>query len=155
VFPPEVRLKKLRHAGDALFKVAEATWARGGYPEVFHYILTPGNWDAWKAKAQYLEQWFDTRGFGGGIGIGAIVDSPDSKQALRARELFLEVITKYPSSQSAPMAAYYSAVILDYCLNDHQRAVVEYETFVRKYPHLTQFVEKANRRITSLVVVGR
>ena len=50
-------------AGEALFGVAEATWARGGYPELFHYIFTPGGWADWNARAQYLEQWFDTRGF--------------------------------------------------------------------------------------------
>jgi outer membrane protein assembly factor BamD (BamD/ComL family) len=128
--------------------MAEARWARGGYPELFHYILTPGDWDDWNAKAQYLEQWFDTSGFGGGI--HAIVDKQDPRQAASARKLFRRVVTQYPSSQSASLAAYYGAVILDYCLNEHHRAIMEYGAFVLMHPDADPFVEKANRRIAAL-----
>ncbi len=76
-------------AGDALFRMAEATWALGGYPEVVHYILEPGTREGWLAKKQHLEQWFDTRGFGGGpIGIAF---NRDPKRAVEARQMFLEV----------------------------------------------------------------
>lgn len=135
-------------AGEALFAIAEATWARGGYPELFHYVMTPGTWADWKAKAQYLEQWFDTRGFGGGL--AAPPKPPNSKEAARAREIFGEVLTKYPDSRAVPMSMYYRAVISDYCLNDARAALVDYEAFVQKYPSLVTYSQKARARIKAL-----
>ena len=137
-----------RRAGEALFAIAEATWARGGYPELFHYIMTPGTWADWRARAQFLEQWFDTRGFGGGTVPPPT--PPNPKEAARAREMFREVLTKYPDSPAAPLSMYYGAVILDYCLNDAPAALVEYEAFVQKHPRLATYAEKARARIKAL-----
>ena len=135
-------------AGEALFAMAEAIWARGGYPELFHYILTPGTWADWKVRAQYLDQWFDTRGFGGGVNAPPM--TPNPKEAARAREMFGEILTKHPKSPAVPMAMYYRAVILDYCLNDPRAALVEYEAFLRKYPTLAPSAEKARARIKAI-----
>ena len=140
-----------RHAlaGEAMFKVATATWAKGGYPEVFHIIITQGTWVDWKAKQRYLDQWFDTSGFGGGVGWPVMVKQ-DAKQAVRAREIFRKLVAKYPSAKSAVTAKYYSAVILDYCLNDRRNALVEYRAFVDKHSDAAPLAEKARRRIAVL-----
>jgi hypothetical protein len=136
-----------QRSGDALFKVAEATWARAGYPEAFHYIFAVDGWDAWKKKANYLDQWFQTDEFGGGKVIGR---KEDRKQAAAARELFLKVVKEYPSSFSAPMAQYYAAVILDRCLDAGVQAVKEYEVFIRQHPDQRVWVGKARQRIVAL-----
>jgi hypothetical protein len=141
------RFPRHQRSGEALFKVAEATWARSGYPEAFHYIFTFDGWDAWKKKATYLEQWFDTSGFGGGKIVGP---DQDRKQAAAARDLFLQVLREYATSPSAPMAQYYAAVILDYCLDLRPQAVKEYEAFIRLRPDQTVWVGKARKRVVAL-----
>jgi hypothetical protein len=145
-------LKKYpRHklAGEAMFKVATATWAKGGYPESFHIIITQGTWDDWEVKKRYLDQWFDTSGFGGGVGWPVTIKQ-DAKQAVRARGIFRKLVAKYPSAKSATIAKYYSAVILDHCLNDRRNALVEYQAFVDKHSDAAPFAEKAKRRIELL-----
>jgi hypothetical protein len=133
-------------APEAMLNVATAIWARGGYPELFHYIIAP-TWEAHQAKTRLLNQWFDTSGFGGGLGR---VVKQEPEAAIRAREMFVALAAKYPASESAVMARYFSAVILDYCLNDGPKAVAEYQAFVKKHPTVSPYAGKARRRITAL-----
>jgi hypothetical protein len=133
-------------APEAMLSVATAIWARGGYPELFHYIFAP-TWEEHNEKERYLSQWFDTRGFGGGLGE-AMKKEPEA--AVRAREMFVALAEKYPASRSAVTARYYSAVILDYCLNDGPNAVAAYEAFIRKHPTAAPHVGKARARIAAL-----
>jgi hypothetical protein len=133
-------------AAEAMFNVATATWASGGYPEPFHYIIA-ATWEEHAAKTRHLNQWFDTRGFGGGLDR---VRTQDPDAARRAREMFIALAGKYPSSRSAMMARYYSAVILDYCLNDSANAVVEFRAFVKKHPMAAPYASKTKRRIAAL-----
>jgi tetratricopeptide (TPR) repeat protein len=128
----------------ALFAVAEATWVTAGYPEVYHYAITPGDWNARKRE---LSTWFDTGGFGGGGGQLPL-QHPD--QTPTARQLFQDIVNKYPHDKCAPMAAYYVAVIDDYCLKDTKRALIEYERFLAAYPDTKVFAEKARLRVNGL-----
>jgi hypothetical protein len=48
------------------------------------------------------------------------------------------------------MARYYSAVILDYCLKDAKRALVEYDAFLKTHPTLDPYVTRASGRIAAL-----
>ncbi len=86
------------HAGEALFKVAQATWATAGYPEVFGYIFTPDGWPAWRTKAAELEVRFDTGGFGGGSKGPVLPVNRD--ETLRALAMFKDedVVARYPTS---------------------------------------------------------
>jgi hypothetical protein len=93
-----------------------------------------------------LSQWFDTSGFGGGLGQS---EKQDPAAAASARDMFISLAAKYPSSKSAVIARYYSAVILDYCLADATRAVSEYRAFVKRHPTASQ-AGKAKRRIAAL-----
>jgi tetratricopeptide (TPR) repeat protein len=131
----------------ALFAVAEATWVTAGYPEVYHYAFTPGDWNA---RRKELSTWFDTDGFGGGR-EQLPVQHPDQTPA--ARQLFQDIVNKYPHDRCAPLAAYYVAVIDDYCLKDTKRALIEYERFLAAYPDTKDtkvFAEKARMRVNSL-----
>ena len=94
-----------------------------------------------------MSQWFDTNGFGGGLGQPV---KQEPKAAARAREMFVALAAKYPSSKSAVMARYYSAVILDYCLNEGPKAAAEDRVFVQKHPSAAPYTGKAKRRITAL-----
>jgi hypothetical protein len=132
-------------AAEAMLNVARATWASGGYPELFYYIIAP-TWAEHEAKTRHLSQWFDTSGFGGGLGTAA---KQDPQAAARARESFVALAAKFPSSAAAVTARYYSAVILDYCLNDTVKAIAEYEAFVKRHPTSADAV-RARRRITAL-----
>ena len=136
------------HAGEALFNVARARWAAAGYPEVFGYIFTPGGWPAWRARAAVLDAWFDTRGFGGGAGGPVLPVNRD--ETLRALAMFKDVVTRYPTSPAAAEAQYDAAVILDYCLNDKARAIVDFEAFLTLAPQLEPFATKARARLTAL-----
>jgi len=130
--------------GDALFKIAQATWAKAGFPEVYGYVFTPGDWNA---RLKELSPWFDTGGFGGGRGE-FVPQHPDQTRA--AQKLFQDIVDKYPRSKSAAMAAYYVAVIDDYCLKDGRRSLTEYERFVRAYGDTKIFADKARERVASL-----
>jgi tetratricopeptide (TPR) repeat protein len=127
-------------SGEALYQIATATWASGGYPEAYDYMFAPAGWSTLGPKRQQLEQWFDTRGFGGGVGP---LTNPKPEEAK-------EVVTKHPTSRAAPMAQYYAAVILDYCLSDRTRALFEFEAFLGKYPQIEPFATKARARVAVL-----
>jgi hypothetical protein len=133
-------------APEAMLNVATAIWAKGGYIELFNYVHAP-TWEEHDAKKRELEQWFDTSGFGGGLGP---TPAREPEAAARAREMFAALVSKYPSSESAAMARYYSAVILDCCLNDRANALAEYRAFVKRHPNLAPFSNKAMRRIAML-----
>lgn len=133
-------------AAEAMLNIGKATWARGGYPELFGYIIAP-TWAEHDAKTRYLEQWFDTGGFGGGLGRAA---KQDTTAAVRAREIFVALAAGFPSSTSAVSARYYSAVILDYCLNDVDRALSEYLAFVKEHPTAEPHARKARSRLAAL-----
>jgi tetratricopeptide (TPR) repeat protein len=134
--------------GEALFKMAVATWAKAGYPEVYHYIIVPeGYGEAWRAKQTLLNQWFDTRGFGGGKGE-PIEQHPDQTPA--ARRMLQDVVTRFPQTPSAAMASYYIAVISDYGLGDAKTALSQYDDFVRQYPSAAPYTDKARQRIALL-----
>lgn len=64
--------------------------------------------------------------------------------------MFGEIVTKYPNSPAVPMAMYYRAVILDYCLNDPRAALGEYDAFLQKYPTLAKYADKARARIKAI-----
>jgi hypothetical protein len=113
---------------------------------LFHYIIAP-TWEEHAEKTRLLNQWFDTRGFGGGLGRSV---KQGVGQAIRAREMFVALLETYPSSRSALMATYYSAVILDYCQNDPPRAIAEYKAFLNDHPQAAPYAEKARRRISAL-----
>ena len=131
--------------GEALFRIATARWVQAGYPEVYHYIFAPDR-EAFIARQRTLDVWFDGGGFGGGNG-NVVPQHPE--QTAGALKLFREVVAKYPATESAAMAQYYVAVILDYCLGDRDAARPEYETFIRKYPKVEPFVTKAKARLRS------
>jgi len=126
-------------AHEAMLHVATAIWGEGGYTEVFGYVTAP-TWNEYEAKKRRLEQWFNTSGFGGGIGARP---TQEREAAIRARQMFLDLTGKYPSSESAVTARYYSAVILDYCLNDTTGALAEYQAFVTRYPTAAAYAAKA------------
>jgi dienelactone hydrolase len=134
-------------AADAMFEMAVAIWASAGYPELFHYLIAPTRAER-DAKGRQLQQWFDTRGFGGGVVPS--VAKPDLAGARRAREMFRDLVAKYPSARPVGMARYYSAVILDYCFDDRPNAIAEYETFLEEHHTMEPFVGKAKRRIEVL-----
>ena len=134
--------------GEALFKMAVATWAKAGYPELYGYIIRPEGWGpAWLTRKDQLEQWFDTRGFGGGQGE-LVAQHPE--QTLEARRVFQDLLRRYPQTQSAAMAKYYIAVISDYCLQDAKAALSDYDAFVSQYPSATPYTAKATQRISFL-----
>jgi hypothetical protein len=116
-----------------------------GYHELFGYIDAPkGTWASWKVEQAYLEQWFDASGFGGGIAFMPATHRPqDTRKALR---IFREVYTQHPQTQSAAMARYYSAVILDYCLKDLKAALADYEAFLKMRPASDPFAVRASKR---------
>jgi hypothetical protein len=132
-------------AAEAMLNVATATWGSGGYPELFNYIIAP-TWAEHAAKTRHLSQWFDTSGFGGGLGT---VAKQDPQAAVRARESFVALAAKFPTSAAAVTARYYSAVILDYCLNDAVKAIAEYQAFVKRHP-TSAYADRARRRIAAL-----
>jgi len=133
--------------GEALFMIAVATWVKAGYPELYGYIIEPDGWEAWTKRQNELEQWFDTKGFGGGRG-DLVVQHPELTP--EARRQFRDVIIRYPKTRSAPLATYYMAVIDDYCLKNTQRALRAYERFVHQYPNANPYVDKAKQRIAVL-----
>ena len=133
------------HAGDALFEIARATWAHGGYPEAFSIVGGP---DYSRAKVNALEPWFGTAGFGGGPGV--TFPPPDPAQARAALAMFQRVVADYPASESAAMSRYYVAVIYDYCLKDSVRAIPSYEAFLAAHGKLEPYATKAMRRLAAL-----
>jgi tetratricopeptide (TPR) repeat protein len=130
--------------GEALFKIATARWVQAGYTEVYRYFSAP-DLDAYNGRKRQLDAWFDTTGFGGGTGGGVVPQHPE--QTATALKLFREVVAKYPATESAAMAQYYIAVILDYCLGQGESARPEYEAFIRKYPKAEPYVGKARERL--------
>lgn len=130
--------------GEALFRIATARWVQAGYTEAYHYFFAPDR-EAFDARKRQLDAWFDTSGFGGGTGGPAMPQHPE--QTATALKLFREVVARYPTTESAAMAQYYVAVILDYCLGQREAARPEYETFIRKYPKHEPFVTKARERL--------
>ena len=142
-------------SGEAMFKMGIATWALAGYPELFRIIFISteqrgsGLWTALQDRSRELEQWFDMRGFGGGL--GSVTPVPSG--AAKALAAFQDLLSRYPATKSAGMARYYCAVILDFCLGDRPKALAEYKAFVSQYPQIELFVEKARRRIAALQTV--
>jgi tetratricopeptide (TPR) repeat protein len=132
--------------GEALFRIATARWVQAGYTEVYRYTFAPDR-QAFDARLRALDAWFNVAGFGGGTGGVAVPQHPE--QTATALKLFREVVAKYPATESAAMAQYYVAVILDYCLGQRDAARPEYETFIRKYPKAEPFVTKAKARLRS------
>ena len=130
------------HAGDALFEIARATWAHGGYPEAFSIV---GGLDYSRAKVNAFEPWFVIGGFGGGPGV--TFPPPDPAQARAALAMFQRVVADYPASESTAMSRYYIAVIYDYCLKDSARAIPSYEAFVAAYGTLEPY---ATSRLAAL-----
>jgi tetratricopeptide (TPR) repeat protein len=133
------------HAGDALFEIARATWAHGGYPEAFSWVGGPGYSPG---KVNALEPWFDTRGFGGGPGV--TFPPPDPVQARAALAIFQRIVADDPGSESAAMSSYYVAVIYDYCLKDSARAIPAYEAFIAAHGALEPYATKATQRLAAL-----
>ena len=133
--------------GEALFKIAVATWVKAGYPELYGYIIEPDGWEAWKKRQTELEQWFDTKGFGGGRG-DLVVQHPELTPEARRR--FQDVVSRYPKTASAALAKYYVAVIDDYCLKNTPSALRSYERFVHQNPNANPYVDKAKQRIAVL-----
>jgi hypothetical protein len=125
-----------------------AASARAGYPEVFGYIESRGTPEDWKREKEYLSQWFETSGFGGGVGI--ITPKRHPRETVKALQIFREVVTKYPRTRSAPMAQYYSAVIFDYCLNGANNAVRQYNIFLQNVPNGDSYVDRAKKRVAEL-----
>jgi outer membrane protein assembly factor BamD (BamD/ComL family) len=136
------------HAAEAKFELARATWADAGYPEVLGYIESPGTWDDWRREQQNLDQWFDTRGFGGGVGMIPTVRHPPKTR--KALAMYRDLVREYPHSSFAPLAQYYSAVILDYCLHNTRAALTEYQAFLDKYPQTELYAPKAANRVSAL-----
>src|SRR4029077_17213134 len=115
-------LRKYPHhplTGEATFIVAKARWIKAGYPELMGYGQQGEDEKA-------LEKWLDTSGFGGPVERGERRPQ-ETRVALR---VFQELVRRYPKSESASMAQYYAAVILDWCLNDPVGAVREYQRFL-------------------------
>jgi tetratricopeptide (TPR) repeat protein len=137
-------------AGEALFRIALAKWVQAGYTEVYHYFDAP-NREAYEARRLALAVWFDTSGFGGGIGGTGLPQHPE--QTSEPLKLFRQVVAEYPATESAAMAQYYVAVILDYCLGQIAAARPEYETFIRKHPKAEPWVTKARARIRRISLV--
>jgi hypothetical protein len=134
-------------APEARFKVAVATWAKGGYTEVFHITLDPAGWDAIRKREAYLDQWFETKGFGGGtLPLPKLAPG----EAVKAQQMFREIVAASPATPSAAMAQYYVAVIFDECLDQPDNALPEFESFVRHYPNTDPFVDKARKRIAAI-----
>ena len=133
--------------GEALFRIAVATWAKAGYPELYGYIIVPGGWEDWGKRQKELEQWFDTKGFGGGRG-DLVVQHPELTPEARRR--FQDVVSRYPKTASAALAKYYVAVIDDYCLKNTPSALRSYERFVHQNPNANPYVDKAKQRIAVL-----
>ena len=134
-------------APEARFNIAVATWVKAGYPEVYGDLFVPGGWDMWKSRLVFLDQWFDTKRIGGGVGEPA---TPQPEQAARAQQMFRDIVATSPTAKSASMAQYYVAVIFDYCLSRPDEALPEYETFIREYPKADPFVEKARNRLAAI-----
>jgi tetratricopeptide (TPR) repeat protein len=130
--------------GEALFRIATARWAQAGYPEAYHYIFAP-DLDALRTRERALGAWFDIPFSGVGVGGPVVPQHPD--QTATALTLFREVVAKYSATESAAMAQYYVAVILDYCLGQPAPARREYEAFMRKYPKTEPYVGKARERL--------
>ena len=135
-------------AGEALFKTGVASWAAAGYPELFGLIEVSGTWNDWKAQKAYLDQWFDTGGFGGGTGTTPPTRHPEETR--KALAIFRDVVVRYPGTASSTMARYYAAVILDYCLNDVGNALREYDTFLKGALPDDVYVDRAKNRIAAL-----
>jgi hypothetical protein len=117
---------------------------------VYHYFDAP-NREAYEARRLALAVWFDTSGFGGGIGGTGLPQHPE--QTSEPLKLFRQVVAEYPATESAAMAQYYVAVILDYCLGQIAAARPEYETFIRKHPKAEPWVTKARARIRRISLV--
>ena len=62
----------------------------------------PDGWEAWKKRQTELEQWFDTKGFGGGRG-DLVVQHPELTPEARRR--FQDVVSRYPKTASAALAS--------------------------------------------------
>jgi outer membrane protein assembly factor BamD (BamD/ComL family) len=140
-----------RHAfaGEARFQIAIATWGAAGYPEVFDYVFPVSGLD-YSAHRKLLEQWFDTRGFGGG-NTNPVTQDPAA--AARAIPLFEDVVDHFPTTASAGLAAYYIGVIYDLCLNDQTHALAAFRRFANAYP-ANPNVGRARKRIAALEVVA-
>ena len=136
---------------DAKLKIAEATWADGGYVELFHLVIDPGGWEVIEKREAFLEQWFDTRGVGGGA-LDPITLHPE--EAVKAQQMFRDIVAGWPASRAAAMAQDWVAVIFDYCLGQPATALPEYETFLRRYPTTDPFVDKARGRIAAIRAGG-
>jgi tetratricopeptide (TPR) repeat protein len=132
------------YAGDALFNIALAAWAHGGYPEVLSIVGGP---DYGPAKIRALEPWFVTGGFGGGPGV--TFPPPDQHQARAALTMFQQIVNAYPTSASVPMASYYVAVIYDYCLGDKAHAIPAFEAFLAAHAD-SPYAAKAGARLAAL-----
>jgi outer membrane protein assembly factor BamD (BamD/ComL family) len=96
-----------------------------------------------------LKQVFDTSGFDGGAGE-LIEQHPELTPA--ARQLLMDVVSRYPRTPFAAQAKYYVAVIDDYCLKDTKSALRAYDSFLRQYPNAKPYTEKARQRLTVLRV---
>ena len=85
-------------AGDALFEIAQVTWAYGGYPQAVGYLPPDGPIDSRVAHRAFqekaLDPWFDTGGFGGEVDTGP----PDPAKARAAQATFRRIVDKYPTS---------------------------------------------------------
>lgn len=134
-------------APEARFKVAVGTWAKGGYTEALGITMDSAGWDAIHKRQAYLEQWFDTYGFGAGT---LSLPRLDPSQAVKAQQMFRDIVSSAPTTPSAAMAQYYVAVIADECLNQPDKALPELETFVRQYSNTDPFVDKARKRIAAI-----
>jgi outer membrane protein assembly factor BamD (BamD/ComL family) len=94
-----------------------------------------------------LDQWFDTRFFGGPVDI--VEHRPEA--ARPALKMFEEIAAKYPGTKAAPMARYYAAVMLEWCFNERAAALAEYRRFVSRYPSADKrYLTRAQARIAFL-----
>ena len=119
--------------------VARATWIKAGYPELMSYFQEGED-------ETDLSKWLDTSGFGGPV--ERIKRRPlETRVALR---MFRDVVREHPNSESASMAQYYSAVIIDWCLADPVAAVREYQRFLDRYTGPAVYVTNARARIAAL-----
>jgi tetratricopeptide (TPR) repeat protein len=136
--------------GEAKFQIAKARWGGAGYPEIFNYIFPVRGLEDFAAHGAVLEQWFDTRGFGGG---GGELVPQDTAEAARTIPLFEDVVEHFSTTASAGLAAYYIGVIYDHCLNDRTHALTAYRRFTQAYP-TNPNVGRARKRIAILEVAA-
>jgi hypothetical protein len=132
--------------GEALFKIAIARWYKAGYTEVLQQITRSATTEQGRQRRAYLSQWFVDNFF---EDLGEERARRPS-EARDVRSIFRDIVARYPTTKAAPMAQYYSAVILDYCLHDVKNALDDYNAFLTKFNGEPPFVERAKKRVTAL-----